>query len=66
MNVFDTDCFARHLENRHGIAQQLFDGILPVFIVSATAAAFVLAHVDDFQVEVDQIFNLSAATAGSP
>ena len=50
MNVFDVDRFAGHLQNRDGIAQQLLDGIVPVFLIAAAGTAFILSHIDDFQI----------------
>ena len=65
MNVFNVDRLLCHLQNRDGIAQQLLDGIIPILLVAAAGIALVLAHIDDFQIEIDEVFNLSAAASGT-
>ena len=65
MNVFNVDRLLCHLQNRDGVAQQLLDGIIPILLVAAAGIALVFAHIDDFQIEIDEVFNLSAAASGT-
>ena len=65
MDVFDVDRLLCHLQNRDGVAQQLLDGVIPIFLVAAAGIALVLAHIDDFQIEIDKILDLSATASGT-
>ena len=65
MDVFNVDRLFCHLQNRDGIAQQLLDGIIPILLVAAAGIALVLAHIDDFQIEIDEVFDLPTSTSGT-
>ena len=64
MNIFKRDGLSRQLKDGHGIAEHLAHGCLPVIIIAGTGILLVLAHVGDFKVKIDQIFDLPAARAG--
>ncbi len=57
------DGFMRHDQQGDGIAQNLFDGVLPIFVGRA-ALFFVLGDFDDFQENIDHVFDLPAAGIG--
>ena len=65
MNVFNVDRLFCHLQNRDGVAQQLLDGVIPILLVAAAGIALVLAHIDDFQIDIDEVFDLSPAASGT-
>ena len=53
------------MQNRDGVAQQLLDGVIPILLVAAAGITLVLAHIDDFQIEIDEVFDLPASTSGT-
>ena len=52
--------FMRHDQQGNGVAEKLFDGILPVFI-GGSPGLFVFGDFHDFQKDVDHVFDLSSA-----